>query len=805
MPAKVVVGQPQPPPGSVLISAVYAHGRQGALDEAVRLTNVGDEPLTLDAGWSLAAPFGVNTRVLRFTGQTVPPRGSIWIAHDAEAFANQFGFSATVAFEALDGGAITFANGGGWVALRHADQVTPIDALVYGSVAPQPGWIGPPLQHYVVTGTISAEGQVLLRRDDPASGLPSIDTDAADDWINHRGPSLNQSRPVYAGWLRDWRHFATPIGGSGAITVAIAPDAGYTLVAETLTLARDSIDLASFTFDQPALGLLLARRVRDGVRVRVLLDGAPIGGLSDPTRWICQQLAEAASSTPTTTARDSGCRFMLSNPSTKIAARYRFLHAKYAVVDRERALIGSENFSINGLPDDDKADGTLGHRGVVALIAEPEAVARIADIFEADLNGRDITPWCSVGCPIGPPLTGAGFTPMTVTGGVSYTARYTAPLIVAATVAMTVSTSPESHLADADSLLALLSQAGMNDEIWVEQLDEPWRWGGAGDTRESRPNPRVEALIMAAQRGAQVTVVLDGEYDRASHALSNASTVALLRAQQLPNLRAVVANPTQHGIHNKMVLLRLGQRRFAHLGSWNGSEVSAKLNREMSLLVESDQAYDYLRQVALSDFQTAQPMYFPIIARADPAARNDHLLISEIMVNPVGNDLDGEWIEIYNPTPFAIDLSTYRIGDAVARNPAGTEGMYRFPQSATIAPGGVVVVAQSALTFAKSYGRAPDFELGGYDPDVPDLQSDITWAPGGINLGNDGDEVALLQRDDTIVDVVTWLAGSATNTTPFGGSISAGSTLQRWPPSSDTGNCAVDFKSQAVPSVGRVP
>jgi hypothetical protein len=51
------------------------------------------------------------------------------------------------------------------------------------------------------------------------------------------------------------------------------------------------------------------------------------------------------------------------------------------------------------------------------------------------------------------------------------------------------------------------------------------------------------------------------------------------------------SNPTGQGIRNKTVLARIGGKGWTVMGSLNGGEVSAKLNREMALLVGSDEPY----------------------------------------------------------------------------------------------------------------------------------------------------------------------------------------------------------------------
>ncbi len=779
-----------PPP--VLISALHYYGREGTADEALRLTNVTSAPVTLDPGWSLVAAFGAGSRAMRLITHTLPAGHSAWIARDAAAFERQFGISPTLVFTQLAGSSLSFANGGGWVRLMRDTQSDPVDALVYGAGAAQAGWLSAPLQPYTVTQLISAEGQMLERRLHVAAAQPAtlVDTDNAADWVNHRGESLDSARPSYPGW--NLAQFTPVAHGSGSITLAAAPDASYDLVQDSFRKAVRSIDLESFTFDNAVLGQLLAERAAAGVRVRLLLDGAPVGGLSDQTRWICALISAAD-------AR-SGCVFMRSRAADKISNRFRYLHAKFALIDDGLLVLGSENFGMRGMPVDDKNDGTLGHRGVVVTLDAPHLLRRAREIFDADsdLRNRDLAPWCAAGCEYG--LPPAGYQPITVTGGVSYAVRY-APLHLAGTLSMALHTSPENHLG-IDGVLQLIEQAGPGDEVLVQQLDEPAHWGTAAGSASESLNPRLERLVAAAQRGALVRVLLDEVYDTASDPRSNAATVERLNGLRLPNLRAALGNPSGLGIHNKMMLVRVGTRHFSHVGSWNGSQISAKLNREMSVLVESDAAHAYLRAMFMSDFQRTQPLFLPLVMNR--FEQPNHLLISEVMVNPAGSDAQGEWIEIFNPQAWPVALSDYRLGDALTRTTAPGEGMFRFPLGATIAAGGVAVMAMDAREFFTRHGRKPDFEIGGYDAAVPDMLPEAGWGT-SINLGNDGDEVALLRSDDTIEEVVTWLKGSASGAIPFTEVTLPGSSLQRWPPSSDTDNCAVDFREQRVPSAGAVP
>ena len=71
------------------------------------------------------------------------------------------------------------------------------------------------------------------------------------------------------------------------------------------------------------------------------------------------------------------------------------------------------------------------------------------------------------------------------------------------------------------------------------------------------------------------------------------------------DLQARRRNPTGQGIHNKMVLAQISGQGWVVVGTLNGGEVSAKLNREMALLVESDEVHNYLADVFWYDWGVA--------------------------------------------------------------------------------------------------------------------------------------------------------------------------------------------------------
>ncbi len=533
---------------------------------------------------------------------------------------------------------------------------------------------------------------------------------------------------------------------------------------------------------------LLAARQR-GVAVTLLLEAAPSGGVDDQEKYICQQLEAAG----------VPCWFMINDPDQDIYDRYRYLHAKFILIDGKQVVISSENLSPNSLPYDDKSDGTTGRRGVLLITDAPGVVARVQTIFERDfdlVNHRDIT---NTGKAIGAPPP--GFSPITETGGISYTVRYPNPAVFTGQFAFEIVQAPENSLRDRDSLLGLVNRAGAGDTVWVEQLYERPYWG---DNPAEDPNPRLEAYIAAARRGADVRILLDSFFDVPGSATSNAATCAYVNQIALDEkltLACITANPAGLGIHNKMVLAQIGGKGYVHVGSINGSEQSNKGNRELALQVQSDDAYALLSEMFAADW--VYENYLPLLFNNYvPPAR--YPLISEVLYDPVGPD-DAEFIELANPTGQPVDLSNYALGDAV--NPADFEDVRRFPAGVTLAPGGTLVVATAATAFKAEFGVNPDFEILATDEAVPDLIDDPAWGDPAawLQLGNSGDEIILWDAAGQIVDAIAYGSGQITGQVSCALVTASNRSLERYPFWRDTDDCAADFREWPYPNPGALP
>lgn len=148
-------------------------------------------------------------------------------------------------------------------------------------------------------------------------------------------------------------------------------------------------------------------------------------------------------------------------------------------------------------------------------------------------------------------------------------------------------------------------------------------------------------------------------------------------------------------------------------------------------------------------------------------AQAGSLTISEVLYNEVGSAFAGEWIEIYNGTDAAIDLSDYKIGDEETRNgTTETEVMSQFPAGSIIAPGAVQILASFSSRFQEVYGFRPTYEYGSSveadgwidDEFVPNMTVYSAWDPDGakLNMSNTNDQVLFLDGNDAAVDAVNW-------------------------------------------------
>jgi cardiolipin synthase len=606
---------------TILINAIYYDTYlSNEPDEAFQLINVAGASVDL-TDWTATDFEGTVT----LTG-TLEPGESIWIAREADDFYLEFGFKPDYEYQADTDlmvpnltmtRTLALANSGDQLVLRD-DSNNLIDAIVYGGgdIATT-DWSGATINPYN-QGFFGLDGQILYRKPDQATGRPVADTDTAADWAQATDDDFNGKKVQYPGWDLGHYFFTHQVTETATITYVVAPDAIYDVVAEYISRATHSIYYEGYTFKNTHLADTISATLQTnpGMTVTMLLEGAPVGGIDDQEKWNCQTIEIAGGQ----------CWFMVNDndASPVIHDRYAYQHAKFMIIDNKYLLTGSENLNYSSMPADDKSDGTSGNRGVWLITDSPALITYARDIFDHDVdpaNHRDLVRWNAGDSKYGAPT--GGFFPDYSSGGTTYTTAFTTPFSANGEFFFEVVQSPENSLRSNDSLLGMVSRAGNGDTVLVQQLYEYKYWGPASSNPTTDPNPRMEAYIEAARRGAAVYLLLDSVFDDVNDPRGNTATCNYVNGvgiSETLKLSCLLSNPTGNGIHNKMVLVKAGQQGWVHTGSINGSENSSKQNRELAVQVKNTAAYDYLAGVFWHDWALTggqlpveQKIFLPII------------------------------------------------------------------------------------------------------------------------------------------------------------------------------------------------
>lgn len=647
---------------SVLISAVYFDGyADNDADEAFQLTNAGPNSVDLQ-GWTVRD----NSGAVVFPEGTLEPGERIWVSRSRAAFADSFGFQpdwvmdpADPLVPALGGEPLRFANSGDQITLwDNAGQL--IDAMVYeGGDTGIDGWIGAWVKPYAPSSTFAGSGQILYRKLDEQTGQPVPDTDTAADWAQDPSDPLHGRRVRYPGWDLETFFRPTQITATATLTIAVGPDHLFQTVVGQIERAQDSIQFHGYTLEHPRITQALAERAQTGVKVTILLEDGPAGGITWAEKWAAREIEAAG----------GRVYLMVNRPSEGVYDRYRSHHPKVFIIDHRLVMVGSENPGPGGMPSDDLSDGfqfpvrnsaadrTAGHRGVylifqfpvrnsVALGSSlqatrhpgspdsppilldlsskaqrgvPEVIAALQRIFDADLDPsrhRDILRWPLDDPDYAPP---DWYAPEDTSGGDIYPILWPQPLTTTGTFQFEIISAPENSLSTQAGLLGLVSRAGAGDMLYVQQLQEPPYWGPIDGSPATDPNVRLEAYIAAARRGARVRILLDRYFDEPEDPRNNATTVSYVNrvaVEEELDLRALQSNLTGRGVHNKMVLAQIDGAGYVHVGSLNGSEAANKINREVALQVQSNAAFAFLAGVFELDWALSEPaVLLPFVAR----------------------------------------------------------------------------------------------------------------------------------------------------------------------------------------------
>jgi cardiolipin synthase len=347
--------------------------------------------------------------------------------------------------------------------------------------------------------------------------------------------------------------FPVQTAGADRATAFVLPDApGPPL--EPLRTAEKRLLLAGYTLGSERVARALVAAAERGVRVQVLVEGGPVGGLTRREARLLDRLVRAGVAVR-----------LVGGPR----ARYAFHHPKYAVAD-DTAVVLTENW---------KPAGTGGHgsRGWGVTVHDGDTAGALADIFRADFRGPGARRWTAVR------PSHDGFEPASPANE-SYPTRF----------------RPTTTEVDRVDLLVAPDNAERAVVRRIDAADESVRVLQA--TAGGPDQPFVRALVRAARRGVEVRLLLDNAWYAREENRAVARALNERAAAEGLDLEAKLAEPRGRfgTVHAKGLVV---DGESVVVGSLNWNNHSARQNREVVLAVESAGAARYFRQVFRADWR----------------------------------------------------------------------------------------------------------------------------------------------------------------------------------------------------------
>jgi phosphatidylserine/phosphatidylglycerophosphate/cardiolipin synthase-like enzyme len=136
---------------------------------------------------------------------------------------------------------------------------------------------------------------------------------------------------------------AAPIDGTASISVGFSPGNAESLVLGEIAAARQTIEVAAYSFTSPAIAKALVAAHKRGIQVRAVLDKS--------------QLSE----------RYSGATFLANEGvPVRIDSRYAIMHNKFLVIDGQTVETGSFNYTKAAA--EKNAENAIVIRGVPSVV-----------------------------------------------------------------------------------------------------------------------------------------------------------------------------------------------------------------------------------------------------------------------------------------------------------------------------------------------------------------------------------------------------------------------------------------------------
>ncbi|MEO5970041.1 MAG: phospholipase D-like domain-containing protein [Bdellovibrionia bacterium] len=418
------------------------------------------------------------------------------------------------------------------------------------------------------------------------------------------------------------------------VLVSNAPSSDLALTINAIQSAKKSLLLNVYELTSPEITDAIIGQIQAGIQVEILEEGQPVGGISAVGRGVQAKLVQAMR------GMGKNNHFFIMTAKSVTNRRFHCDHAKYGVIDGNKLLIGSENYSPTGNPE----PNSIGNRGWAVFVEDPTIAQEFVNLFRKDTETShsdliEIT---------GSPELLKYSQPAYLTDNhsqIKHSPRSNEdnPVLVDASAVYKI-TSPDTSRS---GIIALIDQA--KSSIDIEQMTFDSGWGGAPSVK----SPIYEAVIRAARRGVTIRVLLNDEsvFNHGGHRKSkNRPTVdSLNQIGESENLKlsAAIANVQAMNvdyIHNKGMIIDQDKTLISSI-NWNQNSVDN--NREAAVVLISTQAYDYYRALFDKDWNAGHEAPHQEVS-VSPSIDPDPLCPQKVTVSlDVGPIKDDRYYDIF--------------------------------------------------------------------------------------------------------------------------------------------------------------
>ncbi len=523
----------------LVIKEIYYHTHPNIENEFIYIYNCGNKT-NLDGIYLTTRPWKrVDKQNKVFLPSIKIDKGKgIYITQNGSAFYKEMNFYPD--YEYYDcsfipnlkrKGSFILSNKGSAVCLKDYFNHT-IDCIVYGNASFNEGWNGKAIP--------DVEEGVILKRNGCA------DTNTSFDWISNRTYKIGQS---------DFPVFHIKVKNA---TAFCSPDCSYNVVSNSLSGKNISINVYMLT--HPFIYKILND---SNANIKIILDGNVVGGIPIEERYIAWKLHDKAE-----------IRYMTSNENKMIYKRYKFDHAKYAIID-EKCIIESANWVETGLP----VSNTYGNREWGILINNGSLSSILEKIFYCDFNPEmpDSIPFNESNFFMGKPRSYFSLNYFVPKG--DYEPKFS-PFHENKSFNATIILAPDNAEEEICNLIDLAK-----NEILVEQayIQKEWKNG---------INPFLKKLVEKRKDGVEIKVILNyNKYYKSTNQM-NKETYEYLKEN------GIEVKFSNLSVHNKGMIVD----NKVLISSINWGENSVRNNREIGIIIEDKNISNYFRNVFYYDW-----------------------------------------------------------------------------------------------------------------------------------------------------------------------------------------------------------